>query len=157
MNKNIIFSVSAILLATLTGCASDPKPVAKEKAPSSIYTKEEADKLARLKDMGSKPKTPIESQYKQVKAEMLISNPQYAEDHITEAIIENKKNDEFSSKPLFQEPLFAKVEIMPYETVDGIYHEQQSVWIKVKEGEIIIKSNEPYNAVVDSHKAILQK
>ncbi|MGD9718131.1 MAG: hypothetical protein AB7U24_02730 [Sulfurimonadaceae bacterium] len=157
MNKNIILSVVAILLMGLSGCANDPKPIKQEVASSSIYTKEEVDKLARLKEMKSKPSTPIETQYKQVKAEMLVSNPQYAEDHITEAIIENKKNDEFSSKPLFQEPLFAKVEIMPYETADGIYHEQQSVWIKVKEGEIVIKSNEPYNAVADSHKAILQK
>ena len=47
---------------------------------------------------------------------------------------------------------------MPYETKEGIWHEQQSVWIKVKEGQIALKSN-PNNAdtVLDQYKSILSK
>lgn len=161
-NKSLWISFSVLAALLTSGCSTSQAPIPLNDAQAShkeasIFAKEESAKLQQLKLLTQKPDTPIESKYRVIESQMLKKNSQYAEDHITDALIENKRNDEFSSKPLFQEPLFAKVEIMHYESEDGIYHEQQSVWIKAKEGEIVIKSNEPYNEVVDSHKSVLEK
>jgi len=90
--------------------------------------------------------------------QMLKEDADYMRKNIGHSLIENKTSDFAFQKPVFKEPIFAKVEIMPYETKDGIWHEQQSVWIKVKSGEIALKSN-PFgnNTVVDQYKSILEK
>ena len=90
--------------------------------------------------------------------EMLKEDADYMQKNPGHAIVENKNYDYPSNKPVFVEPIFAKVEFMPYETKEGIWHEQQSVWIKVKEGQIALKSN-PNNAdtVLDQYKSILSK
>lgn len=92
------------------------------------------------------------------RSKLLKNNADYMQNNIGHAIVENKDVDFPTAKPVFVEPIFAKVEIMPYETKDGIWHEQQSVWIKVKEGQIALKSN-PFqnNTVVDQYKSILEK
>jgi len=60
-------------------------------------------------------------------------------------------------KPMFLEPLFARIEFMPYETKDGIYHEQQSVWVKIKKGKIVLKVNSSKSSVDTYNKTILSK
>ena len=91
-------------------------------------------------------------------AQMLKEDADYMKKNVGHSLIENKAPDFISQKPVFTEPIFAKVEFMPYETKDGIWHEQQSVWIKVESGEIALKSN-PFDnqTVVDQYKSILEK
>lgn len=98
------------------------------------------------------------NQAKKGHEQMLKEAADYMKKNIGHSLIENKTPDFAFQKPVFKEPIFAKVEIMPYETKDGIWHEQQSVWIKVKSGEIALKSN-PFNnnTVVDQYKSILEK
>lgn len=98
------------------------------------------------------------NQAKKGHEQMLKEDADYMKKNVGHSLIENKTPDFAFQKPVFKEPIFAKVEIMPYETKDGIWHEQQSVWIKVKSGEIALKSN-PFNnnTVVDQYKSILEK
>ena len=46
---------------------------------------------------------------------------------------------------------------MPYVTKDGLYHEQESIWVRVQDGEIVIKANEKGSTTTDSFKSILNK
>jgi hypothetical protein len=71
--------------------------------------------------------------------------------------VHNKESDEIKAKPLYLEPLFAKVEIMAYQTENGLYHEQQSIWLKVKDGEIVLKSNDLGSELLNNHSGILSK
>lgn len=90
--------------------------------------------------------------------QMLKEDADYMRNNIGHSLIENKTSDFSLQRPIFTEPIFAKVEIFPYETKDDIWHEQQSVWIKVKNGEIALKSNPiNNNTVVDQYKSILEK
>lgn len=137
--------ISALMTTVLlmSGCnniAPSPEKKINIEQTKTIYSKEESDLLQSL------------SLLKENNAKMLTQDAVYANHKQAAALIENKKSDVFSSKPLFLEPLFAKIEIMPYETKSGIYHEQQSVWVKVKEGEIVMKSNSDTNLAVDSLK-----
>lgn len=147
MRKAILITATLTLL--VSGCASKQEVVVTP--AQQLYSNDELSVFNRLSKLDEKPKEPTATKYKEVQKEMLVSDPVYAKDNITSALIENKKNDEFETKPLFIEPLFTKVEIMPYETKGGIYHEQQSVWIKVKEGEIVMKINDQ-ESVSDSFK-----
>jgi hypothetical protein len=111
------------------------------------------EKLSYLKN-----KYTEKNETKITRNEMLKEDADYMQKNPGHAIVENKNYDYPSNKPVFVEPIFAKVEFMPYETKEGIWHEQQSVWIKVKEGQIALKSN-PNNAdtVLDQYKSILSK
>ena len=124
----LILVVASILIS---GCNST-KPTPKVKVDLEVYNPV---------DMQDFIDTNTSADNRELEKKMLVKDASYASDKKTSALIENKKSDAFNSKPLFLEPLFVKIEIMPYETKNGIYHEQQAVWIKVKEGEIVMKSN----------------
>lgn len=149
--KKYLFAISTVV-AMLSGCATAQKEVKPQNKQQ--YTDDEImKKLQYLKEQTHQKKDkPLDA----IESEMMTHNPQYAEKHIEQALVENKKDDEIDSKPMFLEPMFAKIEIMPYETKDGIYHEQQSVWIKVKNGEIVLKSNRSQSSV-DTYKSVLSK
>ena len=111
------------------------------------------DKLSYLKN-----KYVEKNEVKITRDEMLKEDADYMSKNPGHALVENKSYDYPSNKPVFVEPIFAKVELMPYETKEGIWHEQESVWIKVKEGQIALKSNPgQYDTVVDQYKSILSK
>ena len=111
------------------------------------------DKISYLKSKYSE-----KNEVKLSRNEMLKEDADYMQKNPGHAIVENKNYDYPSNKPVFVEPIFAKVEFMPYETKDGIWHEQESVWIKVKDGQIALKSNPNNNdTVLDQYKSILGK
>lgn len=111
------------------------------------------DKISYLKSKYSE-----KNEIKLSRNEMLKEDADYMQKNPGHAIVENKNYDYPSNKPVFVEPIFAKVEFMPYETKDGIWHEQESVWIKVKDGQIALKSNPNNNdTVLDQYKSILGK
>ena len=111
------------------------------------------DKISYLKSKYSE-----KNEIKLSRNEMLKEDADYMQKNPGHAIVENKNYDYPSNKPVFVEPIFAKVEFMPYETKEGIWHEQESVWIKVKDGQIALKSNPNDNdTVLDQYKSILGK
>lgn len=159
MNKKILLATS---IAFMLSACSNPQNVGLKNYDSldhEIYTDSETMLLKRVGELAEKKLEDINSTAytHKIKKEMLRSDAVYAYDKQEEALIENKKSDEMVVKPLFLEPKFAKVEIMAYETENGLYHEQQSVWLKVKEGEIVMKSNTNGSTAVDSFKSILGK
>ena len=153
--KTVLFLAGISLLFSGCGVVSQPKPKAQSKHETGLYTKEESALFKRIKRLSNQrtdfPKD--QKDYKKIKEEMLKGNPVYAEKHKAEAIVASKKSDAIVQKPVYLEPLFAKVEIMPYQTSDGLYHEQQSVWLKVKQGEIVIKTND-YGNTTDTFTPI---
>ena len=75
---------------------------------------------------------------KAVKKVLLKTSPNYAKHHKKEAIkevIRVKPN-----MPVYQEPLFAEMYVMPYVSDNGIYHDVQKVYIKVKNGEWVLNT-----------------
>jgi hypothetical protein len=118
---------------------------------TQIFTNTEEDIFNQLSNLDKKKSViiPIEKEFKK--------NPILANKKKKKALVITKKSDEIIRKPLFLEPLFTKVEIMPYVSKNGLYHEQQSIWLKVKKGEIVIKSNPNGFTTPDSYKTILDK
>ena len=73
-----------------------------------------------------------------VKKVLLKTSPNYAKYHKKEAVkevIRVKPN-----MPVYQEPLFAEMYVMPYVSNNGIYHDVQKVYIKVKNGEWVLNT-----------------
>lgn len=145
--KKITYSLLVTIPLLFTACVN------KEEQSNVNLDSNYKEKLSYLKN-----KYVEKNEVKITKNEMLKEDADYMSKNPGHAIVENKNYDYPSNKPVFVEPIFAKVEFMPYETKEGIWHEQQSVWIKVKEGQIALKSN-PNNAdtVLDQYKSILSK
>jgi hypothetical protein len=144
--KKITYSILVAIPLLFNACAN------KEQQTVSLDSNYK-EKLSYLKS-----KYVEKNEVKITKDEMLKEDADYMSKNPGHAIVENKNYDYPSNKPVFVEPIFAKVEIMPYETKDGIWHEQESVWIKVKEGQIALKSNPgQYDTVLDQYKSILSK
>lgn len=141
--KKITYSLLVAIPLLFNACAKSEQTVSLD--PNY------KEKLSYLKS-----KYVEKNEVKITRDEMLKEDADYMAKNPGHAIVENKNYDYPSNKPVFVEPIFAKVEIMPYETKEGIWHEQQSVWIKVKEGQIALKSN-PNGSVLDLYKSILSK
>jgi hypothetical protein len=76
----------------------------------------------------------------QVKKNLLKNNALYAKKYKKEAIRENMRLP--NNAPLYIAPKFAKMTILPYTSDDGIYHDTQTVWIKVKKGEFALNQRQ---------------
>ena len=145
--KKITYSLLVTIPLLFTACVN------KEEQSNVNLDSNYKEKLSYLKN-----KYVGKNEAKITKNEMLKEDADYMSKNPGHAIVENKNYDYPSNKPVFVEPIFAKVELMPYETKEGIWHEQQSVWIKVKDGQIALKSNpNEYNTVLDQYKSILSK
>jgi len=94
-----------------------------------------------------------------ISEQMLIDNPDYIKSNTQKALIANKKLDISLTKPAYLEPIFSKVEILPYTAENGLYFEQQSVWLKVVDGEIALKTNRASNGdlSIDQFQNILDR
>ena len=139
MTKTLSYSLLALLI--LSGCKTQPTP----KKQDSLKSNKEV--IISLDNNISVEETTMK--------ELLTKDPVYADKNKKTAIIENKNSDAFTKKPLFLEPIFTKVEIMPYETDNGLYHEQQSVWVKIRKEEIVIKSNPDAQNLFSTQKSVL--
>lgn len=145
--KKITYSLLIALPLLFSGCSN------KNEQTNVNLDSNYKDKLSYLKN-----KYVEKDEVKITKDEMLKEDGDYMTKNPGHALVENKSYDYPSNRPVFVEPIFAKVELMPYETKEGIWHEQQSVWIKVKEGQIALKSNpNGYDTVLDQYKSILSK
>ena len=123
--KKITYSLLVTIPLLFTACVN------KEEQSNVNLDSNYKEKLSYLKN-----KYVEKNEVKITKNEMLKEDADYMSKNPGHAIVENKNYDYPSNKPVFVEPIFAKVELMPYETKEGIWHEQQSVWIKVKDGQI---------------------
>jgi len=159
MYKTIVSLIITISISLfLSGCASSfngnkPIVINKNKTNKKVYTKDE-DQLFKKLELITKKQQSIDNVV--IEKEMRI-NPVLSKKYEKEALIITKKPDEITKKPLYLEPIFAKVEVMPYVSKNGLYHSQQTIWVKVKEGDIVIKSNDFMPTSVDSFKSILMK
>lgn len=121
MNKIKLSALALITLVSFSACSSKSVelPEQSEEVKQKIITKNiEVDKY---------------------KKEMLKNNENYSEKHLKQSLYENyKTNDE---KPLYKNPEFAVITIFPYVSDDGIYHEYERVWVKIKDGNFILKQN----------------
>lgn len=148
--KKIKYIISAITVILFSGCFGDsPAP--------SLYTENEESHIEMISNIAETKTSDSKDRTTNIEAEMLKNDALYASEKPKKAIIQNKASDEIRAKPLFLEPLFAKVEIMAYQTENGLYHEQQSIWLKVKEGEIVIKSNDLGADIKNDDLGILNK
>ena len=152
-NKTFIAIIISIAISVFfSGCFEKPKP--KQEVKPKVFQKEDEYIFSRIENLakGRKP-----SKKKLIEEKMLKKDPVFAKKKEKKALIINKKSDEIVRKPLYLEPLFTRVEIMPYVTKDGLYHEQESIWVKIKDGEIVIKANKKGSTTTDSFKSILNK
>lgn len=121
MNKIKLSALALITLVSFSACSSKSVELPKqsEEVKQKIITKNiEVEKY---------------------KKEMLKNNENYSEKHLKQSLYENyKTNDE---KPLYKNPEFAVITIFPYVSDDGIYHEYERVWVKIKDGNFILKQN----------------
>ena len=75
---------------------------------------------------------------KEVKKQLLQKSVYYAEKHKKEAIKETIRLQ--PNIPLYQKPIFAEMYVMPYVSNDGIYHDTQKVFIKIKKGKFVLNT-----------------
>jgi hypothetical protein len=146
--------INLLLLITLplifTACSSKNNEIEQKTVALNPSYKDRIDYL--------KNKYSEKNEIKKSREEMLKEDADYMSKNLGHAIVENKNYDYPVSRPIYVEPIFAKIEFMPYETKEGIWHEQQSVWVKVKDGQIALKSNpNGTDTVLDQYKSILSK
>ncbi len=146
-----IFSLSVFANQSVTASSWINKNTAKQENQEISNSKQQntEELMERIKQINNGKKIEDSTSFEKTQQDMLRKNSVYRDKKIDEALVENKKSDEINTKPVFLEPLFSKVEIMPYQSSDGVYHEQQAIWIKVKDGEIVLKANS-LNKTVDT-------
>ena len=143
LNKLLFLSISFFLI----GCNQQPLPKPK---PIKINPVIKNFVEKNVTDVNSTNKTDVNStnkiakyldkpvNIKAVKKVLLKTSPNYAKYHKKEAVkevIRVKPNI-----PVYQEPLFAEMYVMPYVSNNGIYHDVQKVYIKVKNGEWVLNT-----------------
>ena len=154
--KKIKFILLAAIPLVFSACSTKNNEFPSENISTKTNISEDSNYQDKIKYLKSKYSE--KDQIKISRDDMLKNDADYMGANPGHAIVENKNYDYPSSKPVFVEPIFAKGEIMPYETKEGIWHEQQSIWIKVKEGQIALKSNpNGIDTVLDQYKSILGK
>ena len=92
---------------------------------------ESVKKIAKFDDK------PVDT--KEVKKVLLKTNPLFASKYKKEALKE--KVPVVPNTPLYRPPLFAEMIVFPYVSDDGIYHDTQKVWIKIKDGEFVLNQS----------------
>ena len=73
---------------------------------------------------------------KEAKNILLKTNPLFAKKYKKAALQE--KVPLAPNAPLYIPPRFAEMIVFPYVSKDGIYHDTQVVWVKIKNGEFVL-------------------
>ncbi len=152
MKKIIIFGVIG---AFLVGCAStnQPKPnVPKPKQKTNDKNLKVIQAFVKT-DKNNSKNINIIAKYsdkitdsKEAKKILLKTNPLFAKKYKKEALKE--KVPLAPNAPLYIPPRFAKMIVFPYVSNDGIYHDTQVVWIKVKDGQFVVLNQKTKNTKV---------
>lgn len=91
-----------------------------------------------------------DNEVKQIQQDLLKNNENYSKANQKQSLEVNfKSNDE---KPLYVNPKFAVVTIFPYVSDEGIYHEYERVWIKIKDGEFALEQKSTKKAMKNNVK-----
>jgi len=122
------------------GCNNQPqlkttKPTKEEKIISSFVKDFNISKP--VKKIAKELDKPINT--KEVKKTLLKTSPYYAKFHQKEALQEHIRVNPVI--PLYKEPLFAEMYVMPYVSNNGIYHDTQKIFIKIKDGEWVLNTD----------------
>ncbi len=135
--------IATITILTILGCSSNqpqPKKVTtgntKNKKIKEIekFVKNNKTSKTSTKKIAVYTDKPIN--IKEVNKILLKTSPLYAKKYKKEALKENMRLT--PNTPLYRPPLFAQMIVYPYVSDDGIYHDTQLVWIKVKDGEFVL-------------------
>jgi len=142
--KRKIIAISLVAIV-FSGCATtnntlQPKVVKKAKSKDLKKIEEfvkgtkEINKTKKIALYNDKP---VDT--KEVKKILLKNNALFAKKHKKEALKEKIRLK--SNAPLYIPPRFAKMIVFPYVSDDGIYHDTQVVWVKVKDGEFVLNQS----------------
>jgi len=141
--KRKIIAISLVAIA-FSGCATtntpQPKPKVVVKKTENKHLKKIEEFVKGTKEINKTKKIalynnkPVDT--KEVKEILLKNNALFAKKHKKEALKEKIRLK--SNAPLYIPPRFAKMIVFPYVSDDGIYHDTQVVWVKVKDGEFVL-------------------
>ncbi len=139
--KNFKLITIGLIGLTLIGCASSqpqpqlkPSKQAKELKTIEAFVKNK--KTAPLRKVSKFVNKPLN--ITEVNKILLKTNSLYAKKYKKEALKE--KINLTPNTPLYRPPLFAEMIVFPYVS-DGIYHDTQKIWIKIKNGEFVLNQN----------------
>ena len=150
MKKRVVLFL--VVIGLFSGCVTtnntpQPKVVAKSKNLKKIeeFVKgtEEVNATKKIARYINKP-----VDIKDAKKILLKNNALFAKKHKKEALKEKVRLK--SNAPLYIPPRFAKMIVFPYVSDDGIYHDTQTVWVKIKDGEFVLNQSAKEKARVFS-------
>ena len=129
------------LIGFLVGCASNqpqPKPQPKQTDKTlkviQAFVKNDNNNNKNIKKIARFDDKVVD--VKEAKKILLKTNPLFAKKYKKAALKE--KIPLAPNAPLYIPPRFAKMIVFPYVSNDGIYHDTQVVWIKVKNGQFVL-------------------
>lgn len=138
MKKWIAFGVIG---AFLVGCANNqpkpniPKPEPKQtnnlKIIKSFVKNKNNNNIEKIAKFDDKI-----TDIKQAKKILLKNNPLFAKKYKKAALKE--KIPLKVNAPLYIPPRFAKMIVFPYVSNNGIYHDTEIVWVKIKKGQFVL-------------------
>jgi hypothetical protein len=139
MKKIIIFG---IITGFFIGCANTQPTIQKPKQAQNndknlkvienfVKDSKSSDNIKKIAKYDDKV-----TDVKQAKKVLLKTNPLYAKVHKKEALKENMRLE--NNAPLYIPPRFAEMIVFPYTSDDGIYHDTQIVWVKIKDGQFVL-------------------
>ena len=137
MKRKIILSL--VVIGLFSGCATTnntlkPNPKKTVEIKEIEKRKKEINKTKKIALYNNKPVN-----VKEVKKSLLKNNALFAKKHKKEAMKEKVRLK--SNAPLYIPPRFAKMVVLPYVSDDGIYHDTQTVWVKIKDGEFVLNQS----------------
>jgi len=149
MKRVIVLGIIAGLFA---GCATiEPQPQQKPKTLSKDKNLKVIEEF--VKQEKKENKTEKIARYddkvvdvKEAKKILLKNNALFAKKYKKEALKEKIRLK--NNAPLYIPPRFAEMTIFPYVSDDGIYHDTQVVWVKVKDGEFVLNQKANKNEKV---------
>jgi len=138
MKRWIVFGIMGAFLA---GCATNqpqPKPQP-QKADKNLAIIKNFVKNTKSNQNNIKTIARYDDKITDIneaKKILLKTNPLFAKKYKKAALKE--KVPLAPNAPLYIPPRFAKMIVFPYVSDDGIYHDTQVVWIKVKNGQFVL-------------------
>lgn len=139
---SLIFLASAAMF--FVGCANkQPLPqkeqmILANKQSEHLKSKEKKEIKKEIISNKQKKYSNLNST-KQLEKQLIKSNVLYAEDDIKDSLNQNLRAKD--TPPLYKNPYFAKMVVMPYVSKDKNYHQSEEIWIKIKDGEFILDQN----------------
>ena len=140
MKKWIAFG----LIGFLVGCANQPQPNIPKPQPKQVndknlkviqaFVKNDKNNSKNINTIAKYDNKITDS--KEAKKILLKTNPLFAKKYKKAALKE--KVPLAPNAPLYIPPRFAKMIVFPYVSDNGIYHDTQVVWIKVKNGQFVL-------------------